>query len=196
MVDLLTRRAVVAGAGASLTIPFAVAFTGAKPGTSGAGSATPAATPGGAALGAYLQVDSANNVTLSIGSSEMGQGIMTGLAQLVAEELMLAWSQVVVVHALASGCAQSSPGFLHMGRVCRHVATCVVYPRGIREIVSWMVFSCQREALRLQRWLRQLLFERRAARRLAIAMALHPRLGACSPLSALCGDSLRAVALT
>ena len=102
----------------------------------------------------------------------------------------------VVVHALASGCAQSSPGFLHMGRVCRHVATCVVYPRGIREIVSWMVFSCQREALRLQRWLRQLLFERRAARRLAIAMALHPRLGACSPLSALCGDSLRAVALT
>ena len=28
MVDLLTRRAVVAGAGASLTIPFAVAFTG------------------------------------------------------------------------------------------------------------------------------------------------------------------------
>lgn len=102
MVDLLTRRAVVAGAGASLTIPFAVAFTGAKPGTNGAGSATPAATPGGAALGAYLQVDSANNVTLSIGSSEMGQGIMTGLAQLVAEELMLAWSQVAVVHALAS----------------------------------------------------------------------------------------------
>jgi len=102
----------------------------------------------------------------------------------------------VVVHSLASGCAQSSPGFLHMGRVCRHIATCVVYPHGIKEIVSWMVFSCHREALRLQRWLRQLLFQRRVARRLALAMALHPRLGACSLLSALCVDSLRVVALT
>ena len=99
-----------------------------------------------------------------------------------------------VVHALASGCAQPSPGFLHMGRVCRHIATCVVYPRGMMEIVSWMVFSCHREALRLQRWFRELLFQKRVARRLALAMALHPRLGVDSCLGTLCVDALRALA--
>ena len=51
------------------------------------------------ALGAYLKIDQSNNVTIAIGSTEMGQGILTGLSQLVAEELKLNWSQVSAVQA-------------------------------------------------------------------------------------------------
>ncbi len=101
------RRAVLTGAAATaLVIPVAVvatrnAATLAVASTSGTATASTTQPPG-AALGAYLQIDSANNVKLFIGPSEMGQGIMTGLGQLVAEELMLNWSQLSVEHATAT----------------------------------------------------------------------------------------------
>ena len=53
-------------------------------------------------LGAYVQIGTDNSITVVIGSTEMGQGIMTGMAQLVAEELQVDWSQVHADHALAS----------------------------------------------------------------------------------------------
>lgn len=54
---------------------------------------------GGQNLGAYIQVqadstNSKNVITLYFGTSEMGQGILTGLAQLVAEELQVDWTQI------------------------------------------------------------------------------------------------------
>ena len=88
------RREVLKGAVASLFVPFTVSFAPSR-----AEAALPTAP---APVGAYLQIDSTNTVTLSIGSTEMEQGIMTGLAQLVAEEMNLSWSQIKVVHALAS----------------------------------------------------------------------------------------------
>lgn len=102
MQQSVNRRALMIGGGAAtLVVPFAVTFMGGPKTASalatkshGASAATP--------LGAYLAIDQNNNVTLFIGSTEMGQGIMTGLAQLVAEELKLSWSQVSVQHALAS----------------------------------------------------------------------------------------------
>jgi isoquinoline 1-oxidoreductase beta subunit len=98
------RRVIIGGAAAALVIPFAVAVSSGV--SSMAGAAGDAASlksplPPGAPLGAYLKIDLANNVIVSIGATEMGQGIMTGLGQLVAEELMLTWSQVSVEHALA-----------------------------------------------------------------------------------------------
>jgi len=103
MVDAITRRAILGGTGAALVVPFSVQFTG----TTGATATSGALSTAGAAvtatqLGAYLKIDSQNTVTVFVGSTEMGQGIMTGLSQLVAEELMLNWSQVKAEHALAS----------------------------------------------------------------------------------------------
>lgn len=100
----IDRRAILAGGAAALIVPVGagVAKLGAPLGgdTGASGSAvTAAAADTGAALGAYLRIGADNEVTLLVGSTEMGQGIMTGLAQLVAEELILDWKQVRVEHA-------------------------------------------------------------------------------------------------
>ncbi len=50
-------------------------------------------------LTAWIIVGSDESVTLQIPATEMGQGIMTGLAQVMADELRVAWNQVKVVHA-------------------------------------------------------------------------------------------------
>lgn len=106
MNNTVDRRALLIGGGATaLVVPVVLSASGALEAMGG--SATPvgiAAAPAmQTSLGAYLKVDTDNNVTLLIGPTEMGQGIMTGLAQLVAEELMLDWKQVCVVHADATG---------------------------------------------------------------------------------------------
>jgi isoquinoline 1-oxidoreductase beta subunit len=104
----ITRREAAIGGVATLVIPVAVSLTGTSKttttttsGSAATASATLAA-PVSTSLGAYLKIDATNIVTLFVGSTEMGQGIMSGLAQLVAEELKLSWSQVRVEHALAS----------------------------------------------------------------------------------------------
>lgn len=90
----LSRRQLLttgmAGA-AALVVPFAFAPR-----------ARAANVAGGGQLGAYIRIDSTNTVTVILGASEMGQGILTGLAQLVAEELNLNWEQVRAEHAPAS----------------------------------------------------------------------------------------------
>ena len=48
---------------------------------------------------AWFQINPDNQVTLFLPKSEMGQGIHTALAQIAAEELDLAWEQLVVLHA-------------------------------------------------------------------------------------------------
>lgn len=103
MTTSLDRRTLIAGGGAAaLLIPIGLAATKGA-GTLGAPASGEAVMGApaevGASLGAYLRIDSANKVTILIGPTEMGQGIMTGLAQLVAEELMLDWTQVRVEHA-------------------------------------------------------------------------------------------------
>ena len=90
----LSRRELLTAGAAALVVPFA--FT---PDSKGAMAAN---APGAGAIGAYVKIDAANNVTVVLGSSEMGQGILTGLSQLVAEELSLWWYQVRAEHALAS----------------------------------------------------------------------------------------------
>lgn len=69
-----------------------------------------AAGAAGGAVGAYVRIDAAGRVTVLIGSSEMGQGIMTGLCQVVAEELKVEWSMVRGRHAPAAA-AYANPMF-------------------------------------------------------------------------------------
>jgi isoquinoline 1-oxidoreductase beta subunit len=76
------------------------------------------AATGAINVGAYLRIDTSSKVTVYIGQSDMGQGIMTVLAQLVAEELQLSpseWSkQVSVEHGttdstMAPGSSAAAP---------------------------------------------------------------------------------------
>ncbi|HEX8592003.1 MAG TPA: xanthine dehydrogenase family protein molybdopterin-binding subunit [Pseudomonas sp.] len=51
---------------------------------------------------AFLRVGSDDSVTVLLAHSEMGQGIWTGLAMLIAEELDADWSRIKVEHAPAA----------------------------------------------------------------------------------------------
>jgi isoquinoline 1-oxidoreductase beta subunit len=77
------------GASSSLGLGLTLGFV--LPGASAeAASAT-------AALNAWLTIGSDNSITLTIGSSEMGQGSFAGLAQILCEDLMVLPSRVTLV---------------------------------------------------------------------------------------------------
>jgi isoquinoline 1-oxidoreductase subunit beta len=97
----INRRNLLKGAAASLVIPFTVEM-----------AAGPARA--GGKFSAYLSIASNNTTTVFIGATEMGNGIMTGMAQLVAEELQLDWKTVKGAHGLpveipAGGGSTSNP---------------------------------------------------------------------------------------
>jgi isoquinoline 1-oxidoreductase beta subunit len=48
---------------------------------------------------AYLKIAEDNSVTIIVPSSEMGQGVFTALSMILAEELDVAWEDVIVAHA-------------------------------------------------------------------------------------------------
>jgi len=52
-------------------------------------------------INSYVRVGTDGRIVLSFGGSEMGQGSMSGLAQILAEELMVDWSQVIVEQSVA-----------------------------------------------------------------------------------------------
>ena len=53
-------------------------------------------------INAYIRINTDNRITILFGGCEFGQGSMTGLAQIVAEELMVTWNQVSVIQSDAS----------------------------------------------------------------------------------------------
>lgn len=76
-----------------------------------------AALPGDIQLNAYLRIGADNRITILFGGCELGQGIMSGLCQVLAEELMVDWTQVNVEQADAAlspttGAGISYPTFL------------------------------------------------------------------------------------
>ncbi|MGH8079107.1 MAG: molybdopterin cofactor-binding domain-containing protein, partial [Lysobacter sp.] len=96
------RRFIKTGAliGGGLVIGFVV--PGAKR-FADAAPVTAAAMSGGFVPNAFLRVGSDDTVTVLLSHSEMGQGIWTGLAMLIAEELDADWSKIKVEHAPADG---------------------------------------------------------------------------------------------
>ena len=88
-------------AGGALLVPFALPSR-AAPGVSLAN--------GGGALNAFIRVAGDGTITLILGKAEMGQGVHTGLAQLLAEELEAPWAALRVEHSPALP-AYAGPGF-------------------------------------------------------------------------------------
>ena len=87
----LSRRGLLAAAG-GLTLGFYI-----PPGRSAAAQGTAGGTGGAARppeVNAWVVVKPDDAVVIRIARSEMGQGTLTGLAQLVAEELEADWSKV------------------------------------------------------------------------------------------------------
>jgi isoquinoline 1-oxidoreductase beta subunit len=86
----LDRRSFLIGAsvaGGSLTLSFAIPF--------GASPAAPArAADAGSDITCWVVIAPDNTVTIRVARSEMGQGALTGLAMLVAEELECDWATV------------------------------------------------------------------------------------------------------
>jgi isoquinoline 1-oxidoreductase beta subunit len=98
----VSRRGFLQGTAASaagLVIGFHV------PVRAAGGPPKPAAPP----PNAFLRIGSDDSVTVMIAHSEMGQGIWTGLAMLIAEELECDWSKVRSEHAPAA------PVYAHTG---------------------------------------------------------------------------------
>ena len=84
----MNRRAFVIGTaavGAGLAIGLDIPF---------GGPAVVRAADGSPEIGAWVVVRPDDTVVIRIARSEMGQGSLTGLAQLVAEELECDWSKV------------------------------------------------------------------------------------------------------
>ncbi|MFT7288241.1 MAG: isoquinoline 1-oxidoreductase beta subunit [Halieaceae bacterium] len=85
-VDISRRRFIVgsAAAGAGLMVAMRLSL----------GSAPAAAGDSAEEINAWVVIDADDTVTIRIARSEMGQGTLTGLAQLVAEELECDWDKV------------------------------------------------------------------------------------------------------
>jgi isoquinoline 1-oxidoreductase subunit beta len=50
-------------------------------------------------FGEFLRIGTDNSLTVLVGASEIGQGILTGIAMVVAEELDADWNKVTAVHS-------------------------------------------------------------------------------------------------
>lgn len=85
----LDRRRFLIGAGAGLTLAFLL------PGASRTAAAAAAAA--GVQVNTWLNIAPDETITLTIGASEMGQGSFSGLAQVLAEDLMVDYARVVTV---------------------------------------------------------------------------------------------------
>jgi isoquinoline 1-oxidoreductase subunit beta len=75
-----------------------------------ASAAVPAAPLAGADLNAWVHLEPDDTVTMRISESEMGQGILTALAMVLAEELDADWSKVKAEHAPADSARYGRQG--------------------------------------------------------------------------------------
>lgn len=93
---MLSRRGFIVGTGATgLTIGI---LASCAPGGSGADQDASADPSSIDEINAWVHIDTDDTVTVRIARSEMGQGTLTGLAQLVADELDADWDKVTTVY--------------------------------------------------------------------------------------------------
>jgi isoquinoline 1-oxidoreductase subunit beta len=99
----LTRREVMTGAAAGCLLAFHLPVRGAaKPPTTPAGQFAP---------NAFIRIDPAGRTTLVMPQVEMGQGVYTSVALILAEELDADYAQVVLEHAPPSDALYGNPVF-------------------------------------------------------------------------------------
>jgi len=99
----LSRRQVMTGA---LGLSFAFALDGPL-----ARAATVADEPAGRGLSPWVSIASDGTITIMSAASEMGQGSMTSLPLIIAEELDADWSKVRIVPAPPIDAIYGNPGF-------------------------------------------------------------------------------------
>ncbi len=97
----LGRRGFITAA-AALTGGLLIGIT--VPGRARAGVPAASVSP----VTAWVSIGTDESVSILVGSSEMGQGIISGLPQVLAEELMVDWAKVTTAHAPA-GAAYVNP---------------------------------------------------------------------------------------
>jgi isoquinoline 1-oxidoreductase subunit beta len=97
---LLTRRSLLASAGAALVVGFTLPLSG----------RVHAAENAAFVPNAWLRITPDNRITVVCGSAEMGQGVLTAIPQLMAEELDADWAQIHVEQAPANT-AYNNPAF-------------------------------------------------------------------------------------
>jgi isoquinoline 1-oxidoreductase beta subunit len=90
----LGRRDFLAIAGSGLTLSFFCELTPRAAEATQSGIAGP---PANTQVATFLNIDNTGQVTLTIGSSEMGQGSFSGLAQILAEDLMVDYNSIQTV---------------------------------------------------------------------------------------------------
>ncbi|MBI5258513.1 MAG: xanthine dehydrogenase family protein molybdopterin-binding subunit [Burkholderiales bacterium] len=95
-----SRRGFLAGTGSALVLGFTLPTSGRAAGND----------PQAARLNAWLRIAPDNQVTVMCGSSEMGQGVLTAIPMLLAEELDADWRQVRVEQAPVDS-AYANPAF-------------------------------------------------------------------------------------
>src|SRR6266550_4837275 len=98
----LTRRQVMIGAAG---LSFAIALSG------GAEAAVPATERVGQELSPWVSIASDGTITIMSAATEMGQGSMTSLPLIIAEELDADWSRVRIVPAPPIDAIYGNPGF-------------------------------------------------------------------------------------
>jgi isoquinoline 1-oxidoreductase beta subunit len=90
-----SRRGFLKGAAAGgLVVAFHIPFEAVAEGAAASSSASSSASKGTPEVNAWVVVKPDDTIVIRIARSEMGQGTLTGLAQLVAEELDADWSKV------------------------------------------------------------------------------------------------------
>jgi len=97
--SLISRRGFLGSgvaAGGGLLVAVSI------PGISLADTAVKGSRGTGFTMSAYVEIGLDDQVTFTIGKSEMGQGTLTGMAQLLADELGCAWDDIKIVQAMAS----------------------------------------------------------------------------------------------
>src|SRR5919197_1375324 len=105
-----TRREFMVGA-AGLTFGVAIAgCAGAKP-REAPGAALSAGTGGATALNPWVSIATDGTIYIQSPAAEMGQGTLTALPLIVAEELDADWSKVRVVPAPPDDALYGNPGF-------------------------------------------------------------------------------------
>jgi len=95
--ELSRRRFIVQGATAGgLLIGFSLPLVSrlARASVSAVSPATASAT-----VNTWIRIGTDESITIYVGSSEMGQGVLSSLSQILAEDLMVDWNRVTGVHA-------------------------------------------------------------------------------------------------